>query len=507
MHRPDPFVDRPDARTALCCAERRSCIRPDRPTAGAETARMRRARAAWMVSATMAGALAAPALQAAPLDVVVRSALTDYPTIRAAQASRNVAGFRIEEARGRHLPTFDIAAAGRVAGAATTQPLPRARLNLYAGGSIDSSIERETQRAAALENREAVTRDDVAFETTRQYLRVLRAARLVGVSEANLGRHQRLAEDFEQIVRIDVGRRFDLVQAQARVLLVRGTLEDRNAELNSARQALARFYPKDLELDTMGLPAVATVAVEPAAPIGDQSHPSVLAARRDLLAAEANARTVRQQRRPRLDLEAVGGRDPLSQVVLSWPAFDASLQAAEQGAAAEQLVAEATLQDVEITIAEARRQAEQDFAAAGRRIVQAQSQVTLASELVAIYYEQFRVGRRNLLDLLSAYAELSNGEANLAGAEVDRALARYRIAYTTGQFAPRFDGPFAALPTLPPPAPASVPPFRRPASELPGLPAAERTPAPLPPATIAPPGPAPAPGTRVPRGRIATEPR
>jgi adhesin transport system outer membrane protein len=410
-------------------------------------------------------AIGSSALPAAPLDTVVRAALLDYPTIRAAQANRSVGEFRIEEARARHLPVFDIGAVGGISGAAASTMLPRARVNLYASGAIESSVERERQRAAALESLEGVTRDDVAFGAAQAYLRTLRAWRLVGVSEANLARHQRLADDFEQIARIDPGRRFDLVQAQARVQLVRGTLEDRLAELGSARQTLARFFPQPIEPADLALPAVADLPAEPAPAIGSQEHPSVVAARREVAAAEANARVVRQQRGPRLDLEALGGRDPLSQVVLSWPAFDATLAAAERGAVAARIGAEATLQDVELSIAEARRLADQDFAAAGRRTEQARRQVQLATELVTIYYEQFRVGRRNLLDLLNAYAELSNGEASLAGAQVDRALARYRIAYTTGPFAPAFDGPFAGLPGVPAPEPARVPPFARAAAD------------------------------------------
>ena len=418
--------------------------------------RARSGAAATALIATLTGGVSAT-----PLDAVVRAALVDFPAIRAAQANRSVGEFRIEEARARHLPVFDIGAVGAISGAAASTPLPRARVNLYASGAIESSVERERQRAAALESREMVTRDDVAFGAAQAYLRTLRAWRLVQVSEANLERHQRLADDFEEIARFDPGRRFDLVQAQARVQLVRGTLEDRLAELGSARQTLARFFPKPIEPARLMLPAVAEVPAEPAPAIGAQDHPSVVAARRDVAAAEANARVVRQQRGPRLDLEALGGRDPLSQVVLSWPAFDATLAAAERGAAAARVGAEATLQDVELAIAEARRLADQDFASAGRRIAQATQQVRLASELVTVYFEQFRVGRRNLLDLLNAYAELSNGEAALAAAQVDRALARYRISYTTGPFAPAFEGPFAGLPEVPAPEPARVPPFAR----------------------------------------------
>ena len=427
-------------------------------------------------------------VRAAPLDEVVRAAVVDFPSIRAAQANRSAAEFRVEGARAAHLPTFDVGGVGRVTGPNASTALPRARVNVFSGGAIESAVDRETQRAAALESREIATRDDVAFAAVQAYLRTLRAWRLVRVSETNLERHQRLASDFEQIVRIDVGRRFDLVQAQTRVQLVRGVLEDRTAELNLARQTLARYYRQPIEPSALALPAVAAVPVEPAPAIGSQSHPAVEAARRDVIAAEANARTLRYQRRPRIDLEAIGGRDPLSQVVLSWPAFDATLTASEQAAVAQRLGAEATLADVELTLAEQRRQADVDFAAATRRIAQATQQAALATELVSIYYEQFRVGRRNLLDLLTAYAELSTAESALVGSQVDQALARYRIAYTTETFATRFEGaPFAALANLPMIEPARVPPFRsaaeRPAAPtVPALPATPAAPAvPLPP--------------------------
>jgi len=416
---------------------------------------------AAVVAAAAALALAsfAPPALATPLEAVVRSALADFPAIRIAQANRSVAEFRIDEARARHLPVLDIGGAARVSGATASSALPRARVNLWSSGAIDSAIDREQQRAASAERREAVTREEVAFGAAQGYLRVLRAWRLLRVTEANLARHERLAALFEDIVRIDAGRRFDLVQAQARAQLVRGTLEDRLAELGSARQALARFHPGPLEPAAFSLPAVALLPSEPVGPAALQDHPSVVAARLEVQAAEAHARTIRRSRGPRLDVEATGGRDPATLLVLSWPAFDATLTAAERGAVAGQLGAEATLQDVEQAVLELLRQAEQDFASAGRRLEQAVRQVTLATELVTIYFEQFRVGRRNLLDLLTAYAELSNAESAVAGHQVDQALARYRMSFAAGALVAAFDGPLAALPAVPEPEPVRVPPY------------------------------------------------
>ena len=66
-------------------------------------------------------------------------------------------------------------------------------------------------------------------------------------------------------------------------------------------------------------------------------------------------------------------------------------------------------------------------------------QIGLAEELVDVYREQFRIGRRNLLDLLNAFAELSTAEVTFEASRVDKSLARYRMEYALGRLAARFD--------------------------------------------------------------------
>jgi outer membrane protein, adhesin transport system len=378
--------------------------------------------------------IAPPPAAAVPIETVIRAAIDDYPTIRLARSEREIAAARIGEARALHLPVLDLGAAARIAGDAGSGPLPRMRVNLYAGGSIDALIERESLREQAFGYRETQVREEVAFAAAQAYLRLLRAHRLVDVQQRNLARHEKLAADFDAIARIDRGRRFDLVQARARLELVRGQLEDRLAEVATSRQLLARYYPQPIAPDSMTLPVLAGLPAESLADAGDV-HPAVAAVRRDLLSAEANARAQRLQRRPRLDFEAIGGRDALSRVVVSWPAFDPALTAAEQGAVAALLGADASVREVELQVEETRRQARDDHVAASRRFEQARTQTALGAELVDIYFEQFRIGRRNLLDLLTAYAELGIAESTLAGTEVDVALARIRYEFAVGRLA------------------------------------------------------------------------
>jgi outer membrane protein, adhesin transport system len=149
------------------------------------------ARLSPLCAITAAALLATPAA-AVPIEVVIRTAIADYPSIRIARSNREIAAFRIDEARAQHLPVFDVGAAARVTGPAATQPLPRARINVYAGGSIDARIDREALREQAFASREDQVREDVAFAAAQAYLRLLRGHRLVAVQQQNIERHEKL---------------------------------------------------------------------------------------------------------------------------------------------------------------------------------------------------------------------------------------------------------------------------------------------------------------------------
>ncbi len=148
---------------------------------------------------------------AASLHDVVRNALANYPAILVAQSNRSVARYDVERARALHYPTVDVLGTRRLAGAAQNLAQPRLRVNVWASGAIDATIEREGLREGALASRELETREDVAFDAAQSYLRLLRGVRTLEATQRNLERHEALVKDFEAIATIDVGRRYDLV--------------------------------------------------------------------------------------------------------------------------------------------------------------------------------------------------------------------------------------------------------------------------------------------------------
>jgi len=393
------------------------------------------------IAAIVIASLIAPwnAASAASLADVVRSALASYPAIAAAQANREVARFDADRARALHYPTVDLLGTRRLAGTARNLAQPRVRVNVWASGGIEATVERETLRESALASREIETREDVAFEAAQAYLRLLRGVRTLEATRRNLERHEALVKDFEAIASIDVGRRYDLVQALTRLEQVRLQMSEREAEIGVARESLARFYAPPIAADELSLPMPPPAPAAARAQASLAEHPSVLAAQREVQVAEADIRVTRADRMPRLDVESTLGSENATQLVVSWPAFDLARGAAEQGAQASLVGARARLAEEQRVIEERHRTALQDYEAAARRESVSHGQIGLAEELVGVYREQFRIGRRNLLDLLNAFNELSSAELTFEAARVDKVLARYRMEYATGRLASLFD--------------------------------------------------------------------
>ncbi len=380
-----------------------------------------------------------PAVHSAPLGEVVRGALQTYPSIVAAQADRQGAQFDIERARALHYPTVDLQTTRRISGLATDLLQPHMRLNLWASGGIEAQVERESWRERALASRELVTRDDVAFGAAAAWFRLLRAMRVLEALGKSLDRHARLTDDFTEISRIDTGRRADLVQAQSRLEQVRFAIANQEAEMATARATLARYYPGRIDEAALVVPELTPEPPELGTPDAITMHPAVQTARRSLFSAEAQVKAARAERMPRVDIDTYAGKNSASLLTVSFPAFDLGRAAAEKAAETGVVSARASVEEQQRLVEERQRAALQDLKTAERRRTVSERQIRIAQDLVENYRAQFQIGRRNLLDLLNGFAELSAAEQSYEAARVDGALARAQIDYALGRFAARYE--------------------------------------------------------------------
>lgn len=354
---------------------------------------------------------------------LIADAMAHDPAIQEAQANVEVAESRADAARAQHYPTLSAQAGGFVANPdRMNQPFRGlvGRVNLYAAGAIESSTEREELRAESLRSKTEETREQIAVGVAQLFLEALRAGELIEVEQRNLARHEKIIGDLEVVVANDAGRRYELVQAQSRALQVRMRIVQYEKARALALSRLSRYTRQKVTLEN---PIADDWDEWLSADAEDRAHPAVLAQQREAEAIRADQKTLRQQRFPRVDLEAGAGNQRYARVVLNWDFFDRSADYTVQSAARQIGAAEKRAELLEREVEQRTETAKADMARSLDQIDAAQNQIGASASVVELYELQFKVGRRSLIELVNAYQELASVEASRVIAENDWRLA------------------------------------------------------------------------------------
>jgi outer membrane protein, adhesin transport system len=399
---------------------------------------------------------------------VVQSAIAMYPTIVAAKAKTEAQRADIDRARAAHMPQISYGFA-RSKYANTDLPAsihkdtrsPSVRFNLWSGGRIEADAERAEALTYGNEQQEALTRDDVALQAAEAYINWARAVDMFELASKNLESHRITLDDIQKIVDVDTGRRIDLEQAQVRMDNASLSKLQRQTELSQARVRLARFWQGSLPAKPMGLKE----AVQPTGRLGpvpqtleevnelvSDDLPAIAQQKAQVKAAEAALTVAKGQYWPTVDLTStrqlnpvtVGNtlqykEDTFTQVQLNMPLYSGGATDAGIRTAMGQLTAaQSTLDEARMLAREKAGLAYQEWVNAQGRAIQGESQARVGDKVVEGYRLQFRLARRQLLDLLNIQAEAFNYKSSATTAFYDEQVARARLLATMGDLAKRF---------------------------------------------------------------------
>lgn len=398
---------------------------------------------------------------------VVQNALTVYPSLLAAKAKTEAQRADIDRARAAHMPQINYgltrnkyANSDLPASIQTNARSPSVRLNLWSGGRIEADATRAEALTQSSEYLEASTRDDVALLAAEAYINWARSLAMFELATKNVESHRVTLNDIQKIVDVDSGRRIDLEQAQVRMDNASLIKLQRQTELLQSRQRLSRFWQAQLPAKPVGL----VEAFLPAGRLGatptnvDQvidavsdSLPSIAQQQTQVQAAEAAVVVARAQYWPTVDLAATRQLNPqntlpltykldtLTQVQVNMPLYNGGATSAGVRTAVSQLTAaQNSLDEARMLAREKAALAYQEWVNAQGRATQGESQARVGDKVVEGYRQQFRLARRQLLDLLNIQAESFGYQSAATTALYDEQVARARMLAATGDLAKRF---------------------------------------------------------------------
>lgn len=397
------------------------------------------------------------------LHEAVLSALTHYPSITSTQFKTESAKADITRARGAHWPqlswsgTYNDYQSSALSDRWIQTPV--LSLNLWSGGRIQSDVERAEAMTKAAQQQEYLTRDDVALLSSEAYLLWAHQKNMMSLAQKNLSAHEKILNDFRIISQVDSGRRIDLDQAQVRYDNARLAMIRAESDMRVAAERLTRMLMTPVPSEPSGLdftPAIPYDTLAQAkAQLNDQ-QPAIARLLAQCEAAQASVRYAESQSAPTVNLSHSKSAIPgfaqgqyVTQLQLNLPLIDGGTARGAVG------VAQANLQALQADLEETRLLLNEQLAASWAswqlskvRADMGQEQAQTAQRLAYGYEQQFRAGRRALLDLLNIQSDLYTYQSNAATAMHESRLAQVRILANLGQLASAYTAKPTAVTAL-----------------------------------------------------------
>ncbi|HAT1876237.1 TPA: TolC family outer membrane protein [Legionella pneumophila] len=317
------------------------------------------------------------------------------------------------------------------------------RQRLFAGGGIINEVKRNQYRTQAEQWKTQGIAEDLALEITKNYFGVLLHERLYAYSIENLKAHKAVFKMIKERATAGITRAAEVDQANARLALAEANKISALADLQEVKINYAKTvgkWPENLQMPRVparnSLPNNLAKIIEK----GLDNHPTVKSSYADIKEAKAQYDVARAAYYPEVNLVlnssknknlgGLAGPNDSDTVALrmNYNAFRGGADAAHIRETAYQVQeAYETKNRTLLQLKEAIRLSWNAYVASALRIQPLKQHVMASRKTRTAYQDEFKVGKRTLLDLLDSQNEYYQSQIELARAENDEILSRYRI--------------------------------------------------------------------------------
>lgn len=388
-------------------------------------------------------------LQAETLQDAVYYMLQTNPEIRAQSFNRLARNDEVTQARAGYWPTVDISYSAGYLNEDhpiddTTWPnstILSLRQNVFQGFATKYEVERQKARVNSQAYLLQGTSENIALETSKVYLNVLRQLEILDLAKENVTIHQRIYDQIKLRSESGLDRKADLDQVLARLALAESQVVVTQANVADAKtdyQFTVGRMPENL---------IKPYSVDPSMPGSlDEvvqralaNYPILKSAEADVHAREAQYVVAKSNYYPKLDLavdkkweedvEDPGNEEELSATaVVRFNIFNGWRDKARI-AETRKLICEAReiRNNTHRQIVESIRLSWVAYQSTLSQITFLENYVKSTSITAEAFSKQWNIGRRTMFDVLDIEAELINAKIDLVNAKYDKAYAQYRV--------------------------------------------------------------------------------
>ena len=326
-------------------------------------------------------------------------------------------------------------------GLTLSQPLFRGFETKYSVEKYGHSVE-----ASKLELRASA--EEKAFEVADVYLNLILAEKMLELSRLNQVDHEKIREDIQLKVTSQLAAPADLAQVDARLANARSSTiaaQNRVFDLRNKYRIIVGKGPMGL-IEPKPIYSALPPTLEEANARARQSNHQIKAAKRETKASNADYQATKSGYYPDVTLElttnydddtgGVPGKDQNSaaMIMVNYDLYDGSKRSNRKRASAYRY--QQSLEQVRSIERDIALEVETAWYAVKLLEEQAgylKANVTAAAKAEDGYQEQFKVGRRELLDVLISKTETFRARQSYLDAYYRQLIAVYRLKWATGE--------------------------------------------------------------------------
>jgi adhesin transport system outer membrane protein len=391
------------------------------------------------------------------LKLLAETAISRNPQLREAEANWHASQMDTEEVRGARWPRLDVSGTSKAKQFGPSYPYAYGNgvqgrvgvtlsYTLFDGGKVNTQISSRLHQEQAERDKYNQTREQTIFETASAYLQILKFRKLVDINQQNAARLAGLVNKMDEIVQAMGGRRSELTQAISRLLQAKENRVDAEAKLHEYEVQLLKLIGAENMSKTLNgkKPLIEPLSIEAALAAAKKSHPVLLAAYAEQLAMKDSASAVRKSNYwPVLEVQAskMSGTDMQGYTdsgqlyaTIKWNAFQGFSGVSQEKAAlaradAAQDKYDQSLVDIEYKLNSVWR----DYQNQHDRIESLRILLVNTEQVRNDYYTQWEtLGKRSLLELLTAENDYVSAMTSLVTSEFDEQLALARLRFESG---------------------------------------------------------------------------
>ena len=359
--------------------------------------------------------------QAQELKNLLKQSLVKAPELLKARSDLEASKDRIEQAKSLHYPTVNLKANGLAAewhkdksdnAEHKFEPSVEVGLNLYSFGGIEAQVDKSRAERDYYQQQYIATKDDLAYKIAQLYIDALNAREQIAVLKKSLARHNSFIREIKTIVQHDKGRRSELVQAEARKILVEQKINNQQRILQSNLNSLSkytRYYLKPAELQAPFKGLTQQRLTQKYSVKSYNQHPNYLASLAELNSKNFDYVAAKKKNLPSIDLVGnIGRSDRNISIQFTWGVYN---RQNTYNIREKSSIKAGASQDLDILVLNLKEMANQaliDISLTQQELNILGRQVKANIKVADFNRLQFSVGRKSLFEVLTAENDLSD---------------------------------------------------------------------------------------------------